>query len=235
MFSGTNNIMWNIPHMYIECDEYSVEYCHPHRTLLWLCIMLSTFNYPEEFWELSCSVPWKFLGIVGQDPSDSKSSRLHVDSFRFCSHSFKVYSTDSSKIVGNSPWVSSFNRFICNQLSVLPGRWSCRPIYTRRLTNCPLWEVTQMFPAGTFEPPHRPPSPPLISLQTPRACSPSPYGYGRSQTLPPAHWVKHAQPWTCRARCSIGGLSIIGAAVVVATSQIREHQELRWIEVQLWW
>ena len=29
-------------------------------------------------------VPRKFLGIVGQDPSDSKSSRLHVDIFRFC-------------------------------------------------------------------------------------------------------------------------------------------------------
>ena len=30
------------------------------------------------------SVPVKFLGIVGQDPSDSKSSRLYVDIFRFC-------------------------------------------------------------------------------------------------------------------------------------------------------
>ena len=27
---------------------------------------------------------WKFLGIVGQNPSDSKSNRLHVDIFRFC-------------------------------------------------------------------------------------------------------------------------------------------------------
>ena len=31
----------------------------------------------------SRSVPRKFLGIVGQDPSDSKSSRLHVDIFQF--------------------------------------------------------------------------------------------------------------------------------------------------------
>ena len=30
------------------------------------------------------AVPRKFLGIVGQDPSDSKSSRLHVDIFQFC-------------------------------------------------------------------------------------------------------------------------------------------------------
>jgi hypothetical protein len=28
-------------------------------------------------------VPGKFLGIVSQDPNDSKSSRLHVDIFRF--------------------------------------------------------------------------------------------------------------------------------------------------------
>jgi hypothetical protein len=32
----------------------------------------------------SCeAVPGKFLGIVGQDPSDSKSNRLHVDIFHF--------------------------------------------------------------------------------------------------------------------------------------------------------
>ena len=29
-------------------------------------------------------VPGKYLGIVGQDLSDSKSNRLHVDIFRFC-------------------------------------------------------------------------------------------------------------------------------------------------------
>ena len=29
-------------------------------------------------------VPMKFLSIVSQDPSDSNSSRLHVDIFRFC-------------------------------------------------------------------------------------------------------------------------------------------------------
>ena len=29
-------------------------------------------------------VPGKFLSIIGQDPSDSKSNQLHVDIFRFC-------------------------------------------------------------------------------------------------------------------------------------------------------
>ena len=55
-------------------------------------------------------VPGKFLGIVGQDPSDSTSSRLHVDIFRCCFHSCGVYySIDSSKMIGNSPEVSNSN------------------------------------------------------------------------------------------------------------------------------
>ena len=41
--------------------------------------------------------------IVGQDPRDSKSSRLHVDIFRFRFHSFEVYFyIDSSKMIGNA-------------------------------------------------------------------------------------------------------------------------------------
>ena len=74
-------------------------------------------------------VPKKFLGIVGQDPSDSKSSQLHVDIFWFCFHSFEVYSSiNSSKMIGNSREVSNFhrlllklNRFMHNSLPVLPG------------------------------------------------------------------------------------------------------------------
>ena len=49
------------------------------------------------------AVPGKFLGIVGQGPSDSRSNRLHVDIFRFCFHSFEVYFIDSSRMIGNSP------------------------------------------------------------------------------------------------------------------------------------
>ena len=64
----------------------------------------------------------KFLGIVCQDPSDSKSNQLHVDIFRFCLYSFEVlYSIDSSKMISKFPEVSNFNRlflklhrFICN-------------------------------------------------------------------------------------------------------------------------
>ena len=58
------------------------------------------------------TVPGIFLGIVDKDPSDSKSNRLHVDIFRFCFHSFEVYSIDSSKMIGNSPEVSNFNRLL---------------------------------------------------------------------------------------------------------------------------
>ena len=48
-------------------------------------------------------VPGKFLGIVGQHPSDSKSNQLHVDIFRFCFHLFEVCSIDSSKRIDNFP------------------------------------------------------------------------------------------------------------------------------------
>ena len=45
--------------------------------------------------------------IVGQDPSVYfKSNRLHVDIFRFCFHSSEVYTIDSSKMMGKSPYLS---------------------------------------------------------------------------------------------------------------------------------
>ena len=63
-----------------------------------------------------------FGHIVGQDPSDSKSNRFHVDIFSFCFHSFKVYSIiDFCKTIGKFLEVSNFNwlflelkRFSCN-------------------------------------------------------------------------------------------------------------------------
>ena len=75
---------------------------------------------------------------VAQDPSDSKSSRLHVDKhLSVLMLSFiwgYVYtSIDSSKMIGgNSPEVLmnfnrlylKLNRFICNQPPVLPEQWS---------------------------------------------------------------------------------------------------------------
>jgi hypothetical protein len=72
-----------------------------------------------------------FLGIVGQDPSDSKSSRSHADICQFCFHSFEVYSLYSSKMMCNAHEFSNFdrlflklNRFICNLPPVLPEPWS---------------------------------------------------------------------------------------------------------------
>ena len=64
----------------------------------------------------------KFWGIVGQDPSDSKFSQLHVDiTSSVLHHSFEVYSIDPSKKIGISSAASNFNRlflklnrFICN-------------------------------------------------------------------------------------------------------------------------
>ena len=73
-------------------------------------------------------MPGEFLGIVGQDPSDSKSNRLHVDIFGFCLYSFEVYSSiNSFKMFGNSPQVANFNRLLfleLNQLSTTNRRSS---------------------------------------------------------------------------------------------------------------
>ena len=41
------------------------------------------FQFPRAEWDL-LPVPEKFLGIVGQEPSDFKSNWLHVDIFQFC-------------------------------------------------------------------------------------------------------------------------------------------------------
>ena len=72
-------------------------------------------------------VPRQFLGIGSQDPSDSRSNRQHVDIFRFCFHSFEVYSIDSTKMFSKLPEVLNVNRlflelyqFICNSPPVLP-------------------------------------------------------------------------------------------------------------------
>ena len=66
-------------------------------------------------------MPGKFLGIVSQDASDSKSSQLHVRHLPVLLYSLEVYSIDLSKMISNSPEVSNFkqlflelNRFICN-------------------------------------------------------------------------------------------------------------------------
>ena len=61
-------------------------------------------------------LPGKFLGMVGQDPSDSKSSRLDIDIFRFCFHSFEVYSIESSKLMGNFFEALNSNWFFLNSI-----------------------------------------------------------------------------------------------------------------------
>ena len=36
MFCGTDSILQNIPHIWIECEKYFAKYCQSHRTLLWI-------------------------------------------------------------------------------------------------------------------------------------------------------------------------------------------------------
>ena len=43
MFCGIDSIMWNIFHIQFEYEEYSIEYCQSHITLLWIWTMLCIF------------------------------------------------------------------------------------------------------------------------------------------------------------------------------------------------
>jgi hypothetical protein len=52
----------------------------PPRLCIWTQIFNSGGLGQTPVWS---PVPGKFKDIVSQDPSDSKSSRLHVDIFRF--------------------------------------------------------------------------------------------------------------------------------------------------------
>lgn len=60
-----------------------------------------------------------FLGINGEDPSPSKSHRLHVEIFfRVFRHSFKVYSLDSSHTMGKCfPKSSTSTNYFLNSIS----------------------------------------------------------------------------------------------------------------------
>ena len=93
------------------------NWCHlfmPNERTAFLCL----WDQMSCWWHLSAyttaqEVFWACR--VGQDPSDSKSSWLHVYIFRFwCFHSFEVHSIDSSKMMGNSPEVSNFTGYFSN-------------------------------------------------------------------------------------------------------------------------
>ena len=83
---------------------------------------MDPWQQPSQLCNSLRAMPGKFLGIAGQDHSDFKTTRLHVDIFWFCFHSFEIYfSIDSSKMIRNSHEVSNFNwlvlklnRLICN-------------------------------------------------------------------------------------------------------------------------
>ena len=39
-----NNIMWDWQYSMEKISEYSMEYCHSHKTLLWIWIMVCNAN-----------------------------------------------------------------------------------------------------------------------------------------------------------------------------------------------
>jgi hypothetical protein len=97
-----------------------------HKTVT-VCLGISTTATGSPSNSYSTPMPGKFLGIVvGQDPSDSKSNRLHVDIFRLCFRSLKVYSIASFDMIGKSPKVLKFNQLFPNSTAssaTLPGEF----------------------------------------------------------------------------------------------------------------
>ena len=70
-----------------------------------------------DFLSVCDQCPGRFLGIIGQNPSVSKSNQLHVVVFWFSFIYIEVYSIDSSKMIGTFCFevlFGTFNRFICN-------------------------------------------------------------------------------------------------------------------------
>jgi hypothetical protein len=86
-----------------------------------------TANHSIQKWVSLPPVPGKFLDIVGQDPSNSKSNRLHVDIFRFCFIHLKYIpriplkrSVSFMKPLNFNRLFLKLNRLIYNILSVHP-------------------------------------------------------------------------------------------------------------------
>ena len=84
----------------------------------------------------------RFLGIIGQNPSVSKSTKLHVDIFRFVFINLRYTFSKSSRLTGsfydilNFNWLFlKLNQFICNQRSVSSPRslLGCWPIMPKHL------------------------------------------------------------------------------------------------------
>ena len=64
LLCGTNSNPRNSFHIQIECEEYSIEYCQSHITLLWIWIMLCFTVTPLQRFELkhtkNCKFMWSF-------------------------------------------------------------------------------------------------------------------------------------------------------------------------------
>ena len=45
MYCGTDNILWNIFYIQVECGEYSTKYYQSHKTPIWIWIMLCIYCY----------------------------------------------------------------------------------------------------------------------------------------------------------------------------------------------
>ena len=86
MLWGTNNILQEYPiPTFRYCQYYleKIKYCivNPPITLLWICIMLCCRHHDGTHLKSNKIKGSLWAYEVGQDRSDSKSSRLYVDIF----------------------------------------------------------------------------------------------------------------------------------------------------------
>ena len=77
--------------------------------------MVSIYIFPFQVCFVQC------LGIIGQDPSDSKPNRLHVDIFPFCSINFALL-----------------------VLQLLPIHWFCKQLEIQIIYHLPYSASTQL-------------------------------------------------------------------------------------------
>ena len=106
------------------CNVKNEETLPSQNMSFWEIVMKTTLSFAEE----NAPNQWsgRFLGMIGWDPSVCKSNQLHVDILRFSFIlSLAAYSTYYSKMIGDSPDISNFNRLF------LKLNWCIR-----NLTNC---------------------------------------------------------------------------------------------------
>ena len=67
---------------------------------------------------VSLAMSGEILGVIGQNPSASKSNRLNVVNLRVGFYWFEVNCIDTSRMIGNFPKVSNFNQLFFKLVTI---------------------------------------------------------------------------------------------------------------------